>query len=383
MKPKPILPYVTTPGLTVAYNRVREVATKSVDVTTACTILYGGAGSGKSTLIRKLLRDLAWAQEPAWYVERIRQLSLAELSAGRAVELARATGVVDDDNEEAFYALFNAQWTEDRRFTQPGEWVWGKLRFLADRLGRPRPDPLACLPLFGIHETVTHRLPILLEAMVKDEPSLVEQKLLVALGCNQERWHFRSLFLRDILYKLPIVLIVDEADTLHEDCLHSLRQLCDYSGTPLVLAGTDRLRARLLSTPALRPLATRVGMRIELGTVTLPDLRKSLPGMEQELVAEVFRQGGEYFRTICIILGGLRDFQDANPGRKITREIVQMVARRVLSATGLAAPPRSRTRQDPLVFTPEDLGDEERDPRDDLRAVEAPPAAARAARKAG
>jgi hypothetical protein len=240
-----------------------------------------------------------------------------------------------------------------------------------------------CLPLWEIPETIKNRCPIVLEAMVKDTPSMLDAKLLGALGCAQERWFFRSMFLKDLLRKMPIVLIVDEADMLGEDCLHALRQLCDYTTTPLVLGGTDRLRTRLLSNPLLRPLATRVGVRVELGGVTLPDLRKSLPGMEQEIVAEVFHQGGETFRTICILLGGLRTFQEANPGRRITREIIQVVAKRVLTATGTRAPRETREGHEDLVFTADDLGVEHVPAMSNARMnVERPPVA-RAARKVG
>ena len=371
------------PGLTVAYNRVHEVATKPADVTTAATIIYGGSGSGKSELFKKLRRDLVWPREPGWYVEKIRYVGLADFTNWQAVEAARVAGVWDEDNEEAFFALWDEQWNLDRRHVQCGEWVWAKLRFLAERLDRPYPDPMDCLPLWGITETIKNRCPIVLEAMVKDTPAMLDAKLLIALGCPQERWFFRSMFLKDLLRKMPIVLIVDEADMLGEDCLHSLRQLCDYTATPLVSGGTDRLRTRLLSNPLLRPLATRVGMRIELGTVTLPDLRKSLPGMEQEIVAEVFHQGGETFRTICILLGGLRTFQEANPGRRITREIIQVVAKRVLTATGTRAPKETRECQEDLVFTAEDLGVEHAPVMGQARMDVGHPAAGRAARKVG
>ena len=367
MRAKPILPYVITPGITTAYNRVREVATRPVDPSTAVTILYGSSGSGKSEVLKKVARELAWAGEPADYAKKIIMCyggfhpSYTRLGETQQVELAIKAGLLDNEDAvgaEKFYALLRDRWRTSGEYRNvSGETVWGWFRFIAERLGLPRPDPMACLSLWGITEEPKNRFPILLNATVRDRPSHLQEKLLLALGQSSERRHqFRSLHVIEILSKFPIVLIVDEADVLHEESLHALRQVCDDSGTPLVLGGTDRLRSRLLCHPELRPLATRVGLRIELGTVTLPDLHKSLPDMEDEIVLEVFRQGGEFFRTISILLIHLRRFQVRNPRARITREVVQLEAARVLTAAGVKGTKARVSREVAPVFSGEDLG---------------------------
>ena len=391
MKPKPILPFVTTPGLTVAYNRLREVASAPVDVTTAVTIIYGASGTGKTELFRKVRRELAWDGPAAEFTHRILGgEGPVSFDPQRIADLMEKIGFLNQESEEEAEAVLSILRERKRQGGYgvldkvPSTVLWDWFHFITEQLGYPRPDPVACLPLWGIAGSVKTRYPIILEARINDRPHQLDRKILEALGQHgRPHYYFAQIRLIDLLKRMPVVLIVDEADMLHGDSLHALRQLGDYSGTPLVLGGTDRLRTRLLSHPDLRPLATRVGMRIELGSVSLPDLRRSLPGMEDEIVVEVFRQGGERFRTICIILGGLQKFQAANPGRRISREVVQTVAKRVLSAMGVTAAKPSRRTERELVFTPEDLGEELGDGAARSDPEEAQPAVARAMRKAG
>jgi DNA transposition AAA+ family ATPase len=131
---------------------------------------------------------------------------------------------------------------------------------------------------------------------------------------------------------MPVLLIVDEADMLKAETLHDARQLCDSTRTPLVLAGTRLLEARLQRDPRLRPLATRVATQIELGAVTLKDLQAALPDLAEQVVLAIWQAGRGQFRTITLLLKELHKFQEANPGRRLTRKAVALAAEHLLAA---------------------------------------------------
>jgi hypothetical protein len=210
------------------------------------------------------------------------------------------------------------------------EWlIWA-----AWRSGRRAPSPIGLLPLRGIAEKVRGRYPIAVKARVKEPPASLQEQLIRALGM-EDRWgwsHSRSFRLFDALRVFPILLLVDEADTLEPDSLHSIRQLCDQMRVPLVLLGTKRLESRLLLDARLRPLATRVGMRIELGRVTLAELQSAIPDVPQKSVLAIWKSSAGEFRTICLILKVLQRIRQDNPGRRVNQKVVGIAIAQVLAA---------------------------------------------------
>jgi len=330
-----LLPFIWTRGNRRAYNRIKEVAKGRVDSTSDITIVYGCSGSGKSELLEKICRDLAWEGPPGHYVRALStERSYVEYDMEAAEECARSIGVIDGGDGRRAAELLDSRFEQEKLRTVSGTTLAGWLTWIARRLGQPTPDPVTLLPLHGITEKVPGRYPILLTASIKDSGSTLEVKLLQALeGEGRWRWsHSRYFHLSRILEDMPIIPLLDEADTLSRDALHSFRQLCDGARMPLVLGGTRALESRLISDPRLRPLATRVGMRIELARLTLPELRSALPDLPERVVLAIWKSAGGEFRTVCLILKALQRLRQENPGRRVGQKAVAIAAAQVLAA---------------------------------------------------
>jgi len=330
-----ILPFIWTRGNRRAYNRVVEVASGKVDSTSDTTIIYGVSGSGKSELSEKLCRDLAWEGPVGFYVRIIGdEHNYSEFSLSEAVEFARKVGVITARDGDRGRQLLASRFQMDRLDRVGGATLSQWLIWVARRLGQPAPDPVALLPIRGITEEVRGRYPILVKARVRESPASLEVKLLQSLEAGS-RWnwsHSRYFRLLDLLALVPIVLLLDEADTLDPESLHSIRQLCDQTQVPLVLLGTRSLEACLLSDRRLRPLATRVGARLELGRVTLPELRSALPDLPEKIVLAIWRSSEGHFRTVLLILKALQRLRQEQPGRRVSQKAVAIAAEQVLVA---------------------------------------------------
>jgi DNA transposition AAA+ family ATPase len=218
----------------------------------------------------------------------------------------------------------------------------------------------------------------MITAEIMDKPRDLDAKILSAADQSPAD-HTRSTrhqAVRDLLDALPCVLFVDEADLLIPDSLHAIRGLSDITGTPICLAGTKHLEARLLKEPRLRPLATRVATRLELAPLNLADLQGALPQLDSPIVLDIWKASAGEFRTIMLILAALRRLHQENPGRKLTRRAVAMAAAGVLAARPI---PRGSEEEDLecLEAAEADLG------RRQVRPAEVPQRSRQAARAAG
>jgi len=305
-------------------------------------LLIAGFGMGKTRLLQKALETLGWDTPIEFYVRR-----LADMKAGRCddrrefedaevMEFGWRLGTITPENEDRAFKLLNRRFEIAESAGDPimahTVMIW--MTWLAERLGRPAPDQSKLLSLCGIYDTHETRYPILISGSAADTPRMVGLKILTALDPSlaSRRGMDRVFTLWGHLKELPLVLLVDEADQLSTDCLNEIRQLCEQTGTPFLLAGTKILLNRLQTTYTLRSLATRVEAHVTLDAVSAEDLRAAFPDTRNDILLAVWSAAGRNFRVAALIMKMLRRLREEFPGKRLTKRAVAFAASQVIAA---------------------------------------------------
>lgn len=305
-------------------------------------LLVSSSGQGKTAVLRWLRARLLW-EEPLEHV--IETITDAEQGGDvapwytpeSALAFAESILLVDPGTRDHAVAFLDKriQWTDHGRVVGPDFRHW--LDQLADSLGRPRPDALSLLRLYGIGNEVSTRYPVLVTGIITDTGRSLLMKLCEELQLPQLRGYTRSsaMYLRNWLRKLPVVIFLDEADTLSVEALREFQQVCSETGTPFLLSGTEQLVGRLHRNPQLRPLATRVELRMDLGYATAADLQAAFPHLAHEIVLTVWAASGRNFRIAIHIVDLLEEIRREKPGARLSKKAVAAVAQRVLAARAI------------------------------------------------
>ncbi len=297
-------------------------------------VLVGDYGLGKTSLLGWVLAKFSWPEPTFLILNRIqdhdggRRYNLAAV-----LEIAERLGIVEERNRARGHLFFRLHFQAVDAPAVGGLTVLRWLKDVAVKLGKPRPDPLKCLFLFGIE--AEHRIPILVTAEVGDTVHSLSLKILDALGVRIHAggWLALRSRLREILDLLPVVLFIDQADLLERNVLESLLPLGDGTATPICLAGAEQLADRLRAgrEKGLRAIGTRVGVHIRLTELTLPELSDALPALGREAILALWSAGQGNFRTINMILESLARLQQENPGLRLTRRSIDIAAEDVLA----------------------------------------------------
>ena len=342
-------------------------------------ILVADNGNGKSWEINQVCRTLQWPLPADYYVGRVHDVKLRdeaglEMLADDVLDFFEGLGLLPEALVKDAERYFDHVLRGELKYLT-GMDALNFLDWILLRTDAPEPDPLSLMPLFGFRETPAHRYPIRLTGEVGDRPASIVTKLLRVLEPRSAAGlrSFRSIRVFDILKGFPAMLLVDEADTLSVPCLEEIRQICDSSRTPLVLAGTQMLVTRIETSRSLRALATRAGARLTLAPVTIADLQGACPDMRNEILLDVWKASKRNFRVAILIVNMLRLMKQAYPGRPLTKKAVMCAAEDVFAADA-GRVMRGRGGEDDVISDvnmdgPAERGGEEVPPAAALRAT--------------
>ena len=302
-------------------------------------ILEAAFGAGKTVFLDLIYSLLQWPFPANYYVRQLEEGEDAFHSehmrtADEILDFFLELGVLPADMETEADAYLTHLSRRGKDMLLTPQQCLAFMDWVLERTNAAAPDPLRVMPLFGLRDAPRNRCPIRVTGEIADRPPSIVSKLLGVLlppGAPRVTW-LRSMYVVKVLKLLPCILLVDEADTLSVACLEELRQITDMSQTPLVLAGTRTLIARLETSNSLRALATRAGARVTLEPVSVADLRGACPEMKNDVLLEVWKASKRNFRVAMLIVGILRLMQEAYPGRALTKSAVMRAAEEVLAA---------------------------------------------------
>ncbi len=343
---------MSTPTTLIPTRPVKRAAHRAVDLAKGLIrllLMISESGGGKTSTIRWIVQKLSWPHPISHYMDLVRDAeggdeycSFSGIPHGRlyledVVGFAMKIGLVTTETRD------QAEEFLERRFTSTREWIKGSavcywLEWLAARLGQPRPDALALAPLRGIPEEIKWRFPIHITGSIMETPRSLIMKIVAALELGEapeaRNW-YRYSFVTGWLRKIPVVFFLDEADTLSIECLRTFQQLCEDTATPFCLAGTQQLVGRLLRDPRLRPIATRIEVRVDLGRVAAGDLQEAFPQYASDIILAVWTASGKNWRIAAHIIQGLEELRRERPGVRIGKRAVAAVAQQVLAARAI------------------------------------------------
>lgn len=335
-------PLIVTRGMKRAAHQLHELASGK----RRCLLLVAGSGLGKSVFYRWACEKLAWPYPLEYYWEFIQDAETTSPDLGgsytvsEAVAFAEKIGLVDVSTRDRATELLSKRFDyfiEEGSIFGPMLASW--LEGLADQLGQPRPDALSLLQLRGISadDARPTRFPLLITGSVTDNPRSITLKIYDALRPDiaRGRTYYRGLRVEESLRKLPVALLFDEVDTVSWEVVRTFQQICESTNTPFCLAGTEQLVGRLMRDPRLRPIATRVELRVSLGFVTAGDLQQAFPQYTSDVILAVWAASGKNWRVAAHIIQELEEVRRERPGGRIGKRAVAAVAQQVLAARAI------------------------------------------------
>ncbi len=331
----------------------------------AIVTLIGDSGSGKSVILRYFADSRHWPTQ----IQRVLAAVdfRTKINVGAATDLFGAAGVFSDPPTEEERAWVKDEYMEEfersMKATKEGKY---RLERMPDevfdshvrhhQLPRERVYEMGQAWLTAKGRRIEVKLPLLLELglITRDVPPLpiyirnreamskaffiAELARRISPGIPPGLSYRRIQLIDEAFRLLPFVLLFDEADRARNSVLHFLREINEEHGTPIVLAGTPALSARLSTDRDLMPLLTRIKAQGKIEPLTLEELQVPLLEFSPAVVKRIWARSGANFRTASFLVAYLKREIASNPRLRVTEDLIDEFASVIPGARHVHAP---------------------------------------------